>query len=229
MQPLRQTETTPHPEQCGMRSARITKENHRMGCVHHDHPGGHPVASSAPLAAHSCGGSHEVGACWLHLTLFPCHPASPSGTIVGRDAMLRLRRAWHDLHATSVFTGAFESSAHRCLPMLCRAARLKTVRRVVSRLSIVGGVSRPTTAVLQMGQGDDLTIARRRPCTRMTKEGAGPSSCGSEERPGQFWHGTGRSLPDARRLARRARGHTARFMRHEPLGRSHNIPLCRRS
>ena len=37
-----------------------------------------PVVFSETLAAHSCGGSHGFGACWLHLTVFPFHPASPS-------------------------------------------------------------------------------------------------------------------------------------------------------
>jgi len=30
---------------------------------------------SASLTAYSCGGSHGIGAWWLHLTVFPFHPA----------------------------------------------------------------------------------------------------------------------------------------------------------
>ncbi len=35
------------------------------------------------LSAHSCGGSHGFGACWLHRTVFPFHPADlrPARTI----------------------------------------------------------------------------------------------------------------------------------------------------
>ncbi len=43
-----------------------------------------PVALQGSLSAYSCGGSHGFGAWWLHLTVFPFHPAffdRPAGTI----------------------------------------------------------------------------------------------------------------------------------------------------
>jgi len=35
-----------------------------------------PVARLASLTAYSCGGSHGIGACWLHRTVFPFNPGA---------------------------------------------------------------------------------------------------------------------------------------------------------
>ena len=55
-----------------------------------------PVVFSGSLAAHSCGGSHGFGAFWLHLTVFPFHPALLRGpeTIDAHETRCMVQCQW---------------------------------------------------------------------------------------------------------------------------------------
>lgn len=144
------------------------------------------ISTIAPSSADSGSsrGDHGAGACWLHLTVSPFPPPrlrKPVGTIVRRDAMLRPRRAWRDLHTTSVVTGAFESFAYRCLPRPYWAASLKN-----GEAGVIQTINRRRGKPPKDGRSQDGTGARpnhsaQTPLHRNAKR-AGLSPCGSEEK-----------------------------------------------
>jgi len=72
--------------------------------------------------------------------------------------MLRPRRAWRDLHTTSVVTGAFESFAYRCLPRPYWAASLKN-----GEAGVIQTINRRRGKPPKDGRSQDGTGARPNP------------------------------------------------------------------